>query len=106
MADGSTVIVDFSALDEAITAYTTNAGQIETCATSLQSNASAIANAWKSNASNTYQQKMQNLIRNFNTAKESLEVHINDLRTSLEKERGAEQKAGTIAESVNDFVMK
>ena len=106
MADGSNVIVDFSALEEAITAYTTNGGQIETCATDLQSNASAIAAAWKSNASNTYQQKMQNLIRNFNAAKEALDTQIADLRASLEKERGAEQKAGSIAESVNDFVMK
>ena len=106
MTDGSTVIVDFSALDEAITAYTANAGQIESCATLLTNNASAIANAWKSNASNTYQAKLQNLIRNFNTAKESLEVPITDLRTSLEKERGAEQQANAIAESVNDFVMK
>lgn len=105
MPSADTVIVNFNALDSAINKFHTTSGQISSLGSSLQSNASSLQGAWRSNASDTYAQKMSTLVANFSKASENLETEVAELQRLCDLEKEAERKAGVLADSVSDFTM-
>lgn len=105
MADSNTVIVNIPKLEEAISQFRNVSSAIGACASDLQSNAGVLRSAWTANASDVYQQKIQVLKGNIDTAKEKLDVNVNDLSAKCEKSRTAEKTADNIVNSINSIKM-
>lgn len=103
MADSNTVIVNIPKLEEAIAQFRSVSSAIGTCASDLQNNAGTLRAAWAADASDTYQQKIQKLKLNMDTAKEKLDVNVNLLSEMCENSRAAERKAQTIVDSLNSI---
>ena len=105
MSNTDTVIVDFAALDSAISKFKGTSGQITSLEARLRSNAAQLKAAWTSNASEEYQKKMTELAKNFMSASESLEKQVADLQKLCNKQRMAEIGAGRIAENIASFIL-
>lgn len=106
MADESMVIVDFQALESAITAFTTTAGHIAELSGNLKSNAAAVQSAIASDAANDYVGKLGTLSGNFSRAEERLTGEVQKLKALVDKERMAERTAESIASNVSTFNMQ
>ena len=98
MANTETVIVDVQALENAISSFTQCSTAIGNNASELQTNASQIYQAMKSSASDTYQRKMTNLVKNVQSAQ--AELKIQELSNYCERSKNAEKSAQNIADSI------
>lgn len=106
MADESVVIVNFQALESAISSFTTSSQAIAELAGELKSNAEAIRLAIKSDASDIYAGKVERLSSNFTNAEERLVREVDTLKAFADKERQAEAAAENLANSVSTFNMQ
>lgn len=100
MVNTETVIVDVQALENAISSFTQCSTAIGNNASELQTNASQIYQAMKSSASDTYQRKMRNLVKNVQSAQAELKVKIQELSNYCERSKNAEKSAQNIADSI------
>ena len=73
MAATDTVIVDIPSLENAISAFKQCSNKIGANASDLQSNAGEICSAWTSAASDTYRLKIENLVKNVQSAQTALQ---------------------------------
>ena len=101
MADIS--IINFSAVDHAITEFRTCSTQIGSIASNLQSNAGALKSAWTASASDAYAGKMSKLVENFNSAQNKLNKEVQELQEAYDRQDQAEQTAQQLADSVNSI---
>lgn len=100
------ILVNFEALDGAVTDFTSSSSRIGGLANEVSNNASAIQAAITSVAADNYVAKVQALAQNVIKAQELLNVQIQDLTTKLEEARATEARAQSIADSVNVFDMQ
>lgn len=105
MSSADTVIVDFTALQSAIRSFLTISERIAELETQLQSNATTLQDAWKSNASEAYSEKMQTLASNFKEATQRLNEEGRELERLYKLEWEAEQQAKVIANSVGEYTL-
>lgn len=102
MAATDTVIVDIPSLENAISAFKQCSNKIGANASDLQSNAGEICSAWTSVASDTYRLKIENLVKNVQSAQTALQSKIQELTDYCERSRAAEKSAQSIADSITD----
>lgn len=105
MANTDTVIVDIPSLREAIQSFRQCSTALGECVTSLQSNTTEIRAAVVSQASDTYQGKMQKLAVNVGNAQTELTAKVKELENLCEKSETAEKTAQGIAESLDSNFM-
>ena len=101
MADIS--IINFQAVNQAISDFTTSSSKIGTIASNLQSNAGALKSAWTASASDTYASKISKLVENFNSAQSKLTTEVKQLQEAYDRQYQAEQTAQNLADSVNSI---
>lgn len=95
-------IVDINSLESAISSFKTSSNAIGTIASDLQTNSGQIAQSMISAASDTYQRKMANLVKNVQTSQSELQRRIQDLSNYCESSRIAEKTAESIADSISE----
>lgn len=100
MAASDIVIVDFPSLEQAIERFKNVSNSLTEDSGQLQNNASHIASAIISAASDTYQQKINKLKTNVDNAKTALDKQIADLTNKLNDAKQAENEAQRIANTV------
>ena len=105
-ASNDFVIVNFEALENAVSAFRTGADRILDISSNITANASAIQGAIVSQAADTYVAKENALAKNVGTAKELLDKHVAELTAELEEARATEARAAAIADGVTTFTMQ
>lgn len=103
MADAGTIIVQFDALQNAITSFKQTSGEIDALAASLQSCAGTLAQGHVGPDADIFAGKVTNLISNFKKATEMLNQEGLELQQKYDLEWEAEKQAEQIAESVSDY---
>ncbi|MEE0811734.1 hypothetical protein [Blautia sp.] len=100
------VLVDIPSLKTAIEKFHASSTRIGEYVSSLQSNATEISNAIKSEASNIYRAKMDNLGKNVSNAQMALNTQISQLEELCNKSEMAEKKAQGIAQALESNFME
>lgn len=103
MPSADTVIVDFTALNNAMQSFRQTSNEIGNLASQLKSNASFLQSVWKADASTQYSEKLARLTQNFDNAKTRLDEEGVELNRLYQLEYEAEQQARAIASGVSEY---
>ncbi len=96
------IIVDPVKLRDTISQFENCKNKVTKDISELENNISEIAQAWKDEqASNTYQQKMRQLVQNVTAARDKLQRNIQELEEYTQKSESTISAAQSKAESLN-----
>ena len=106
MAATDTIIVDFPALETAVTQFKESEKIITGIIDELKTNANTLSNVWQADASETYRTKVEQFGNNVSAAREKLEINVQDLQKRIDDYKQTVAKTNSIASNLNEFNMQ